>query len=144
MDFSKEKVFYAESEEQTEAIGEQLAREFKPGELIALFGGMGMGKTAITRGIARGVGYSDRVTSPTYAIVNEYLGEIPLFHFDLFRLGDADELFDIGFDEYFTRGGIIVVEWFERAEGVYQPDFEIHIEKESENARKITVKRAEK
>lgn len=127
MDFSKEQVFLAKSEEETEKIGEQFASVLRAGELVALCGGMGMGKTAITRGIARGLGYSDRVTSPTFAIVNEYYGDIPIFHFDLYRLGSADELFDIGFDEYFSRGGVLVVEWFERAEEDHTPDYVVSI-----------------
>lgn len=141
MDFSKEQVFLAKSEDETEKIGEQFASVLKEGELVALCGGMGMGKTAITRGIARGLGYTDRVTSPTFAIVNEYYGDVPVFHFDLYRLGSADELFDIGFDEYFSRGGVLVVEWFERAEGEYTPDYIVSISPVDGDldARQITI-----
>ncbi len=143
MDFSKEQVFFAKSEEETEKIGEQFASVLRTGELVALCGGMGMGKTAITRGIARGLGYTERVTSPTYAIVNEYYGDIPVFHFDLYRLGSADELFDIGFDEYFSRGGVLVVEWFERAEGEYTPDYVVSISSVEGNldARQIAIRK---
>ena len=108
-----------------------------------MYGGMGMGKTAMTRGIARGLGFSGRVTSPTYAIVNEYSGDIPLFHFDLFRLSCADELFDIGFEEYLARGGVSVIEWFENAEDACDADFEVHISPIDDDldARQIQIKR---
>ena len=140
MDFSK--TFLAKSEDETEKIGEEFAKRLKAGDLVALCGGMGMGKTAITRGIARGLGYTDRVTSPTYAIVNEYYGEIPVFHFDLYRLSGADDLFDIGFEEYLSRGGVLVVEWFERAEDEFSPDYVVSISSaDDENARQITIKK---
>lgn len=134
--------FIANSEAETEKIGEQFAKRLKPGTIVALMGGMGMGKTAITRGIARGLGFSGRVTSPTYAIVNEYPSDIPLFHFDLFRLGDADELYDIGFEEYLERDGVLVIEWFERAREICTPDFIVTLEKIGDNSREITIEEA--
>ena len=134
--------FIASSEAETEKIGEQFAKRLKPGTIVALMGGMGMGKTAITRGIARGLGFSGRVTSPTYAIVNEYPSDIPLFHFDLFRLGDADELYDIGFEEYLERDGVLVIEWFERAREICTPDFTVTLEKIGDNSREITIEEA--
>ncbi len=140
MDFSK--IFLAKSEEETEKIGEEFAKQLKVGDLVALSGGMGMGKTAITRGIARGLGYTGRVTSPTYAIVNEYYGNIPVFHFDLYRLSSADELFDIGFEDYFSRGGVLIIEWFERAEDEFSPDYIVSISPVDDvNARQITIKK---
>ena len=84
------------SEQETEQLGEQVARRLPRGTVIAYTGELGMGKTAFTRGLARGLGCRGRVTSPTFTIVNEYEGDIPLFHFDLYRLGSSDELFDIG------------------------------------------------
>lgn len=106
--------YLTHSPEETEAVGEALAKGLKPDTVVALRGGLGMGKTAFTRGLARGLGYTGRVTSPTFTIVNEYSGKTPLFHFDMYRLGSEDELFDIGWDDYLTRGGVCAVEWSER------------------------------
>jgi len=102
------------SAEETERLGAALARRLRPGDIIACFGGLGAGKTAFTRGVARGLGVREAVTSPTYTLVNEYLtGRVPLFHFDLYRLRSADELFDIGWEDYLERGGVLCVEWSE-------------------------------
>ncbi|MBO4916128.1 MAG: tRNA (adenosine(37)-N6)-threonylcarbamoyltransferase complex ATPase subunit type 1 TsaE [Oscillospiraceae bacterium] len=106
--------FVSESEADTEALGERLARCLRPGDTVAFTGTLGMGKTAFTRGLARGLGCGGRVTSPTFTIVNEYEGVIPLFHFDMYRLGTSDELYDIGWDDYLARGGVCAVEWSER------------------------------
>lgn len=142
MDFSKTQTFVAQNEAETEKIGAEFAKTLKAGDMVAMYGGMGMGKTAFTRGVARGLGINARVTSPTYAIVNEYFGDISLFHFDLFRLSGADELFDIGFEDYLTRGGVCVIEWFENAEGEYTPDYEVTISAaDSESTREICIKR---
>ena len=99
---------------ETEELGAALAAHLRAGDVIAYLGDLGAGKTAFTRGLARGLGCTARVTSPTFTIVNEYEGQIPLFHFDMYRLRDADELFDIGWDDYLSRGGICAVEWSER------------------------------
>ena len=141
MDFSRE--ILAGSEEETEKIGEQFAANLKAGDIVAMYGGMGMGKTAFTRGVAIGLGIADRVTSPTYAVVNEYYGKLSLFHFDLFRLSGADELFDIGFDDYLSRDGVCIIEWFENAEDAYQANYEVHISAvdDDESARKILFKK---
>ena len=109
--------YLTHNEQETEAIGEALASRLEAGSVVAYTGGLGAGKTAFTRGLARGLGYTGRVTSPTFTIVNEYEGKIPLFHFDMYRLGDEDELFDIGWEDYLTRGGVCAVEWSERAPG---------------------------
>ncbi len=102
------------SEAQTEAIGAQLAQSLKPGTVIAFTGDLGAGKTAFTRGLVQGLGIDQRVTSPTFTIVNEYEGgRLPLFHFDMYRLESSDELFDIGWEDYLARGGICAVEWSE-------------------------------
>ena len=99
---------------ETEAAGAALAAELKPGSVIAFTGDLGAGKTAFTRGLARGLGVEERVTSPTFTIVNEYEGgRLPLFHFDMYRLGSSDELFDIGWEDYLSRGGVCAVEWSE-------------------------------
>mgnify|MGYP000676751057 CR=1 FL=1 len=91
---------------ETEELGAQLAARLRPGDVVAYTGDLGAGKTAFTRGIARGLGIPERVTSPTFTIVNEYEGgRLPLFHFDLYRLGDPEELFDIGWEDFLRRGG---------------------------------------
>ncbi len=107
---------------QTEAVGEALGKMLRPGTVLAFRGELGMGKTAFTRGLARGLGCTGRVTSPTFTIVNEYSGPIPLFHFDLYRLSGPEELWDIGWDDYLARGGVCAVEWSERAADALPPD----------------------
>ena len=114
--------FLSHSTAETEAAGDALARRLRPGTVLAYQGGLGMGKTAFTRGLARGLGCEDRVTSPTFTIVNEYEGRIPLFHFDMYRLPDADALFDIGWEDYLGRGGVCAVEWSERVEDALPED----------------------
>ena len=107
--------YLTHNETETEALGARLAAALKPGAVVAYQGGLGMGKTAFTRGLASGLGYPGRVTSPTFTIVNEYEGgRLPLFHFDMYRLADADALFDIGWEDYLDRGGVCAVEWSEQ------------------------------
>ena len=111
------------SPDETEAVGARLAEALTPGSVVAFTGDLGAGKTAFTRGLARGLGVPDRVTSPTFTIVNEYEGgRLPLFHFDMYRLGSADELFDIGWEDYLRRGGVCAVEWSENIAGALEPD----------------------
>ena len=106
--------FTTHSAAETEALGERLASRLTGGEVIAYTGDLGAGKTAFTRGLARGLGITDRVTSPTFTIVNEYEGgRLPLFHFDMYRLSSSDELYDIGWEDYLARGGVCAVEWSE-------------------------------
>ena len=114
--------YLSHSPEETEQIGEMLGKRLSGGTVLALRGGLGMGKTAFTRGLARGLGYTGRVTSPTFTIVNEYDGATPLFHFDLYRLDGEDDLFDIGWDDYLARGGVCAVEWSERIDSALPPD----------------------
>ena len=106
-------VYRTENAAQTEALGQKLGSTLAPGSVVAFRGGLGMGKTAFTRGLARGLGCTGRVTSPTFTIVNEYPGPVPLFHFDMYRLDSSDALFDIGWEEYLERGGVCAVEWSE-------------------------------
>jgi len=101
---------------ETEGLGQRLAEKLNPGDIIAFTGDLGAGKTAFTRGLARGLGIVERVTSPTFTIVNEYEGKLPLFHFDMYRLGSSEELFDIGWEDYLARGGVCAVEWSENIE----------------------------
>ena len=106
--------FITLSPAQTEQVAEALAKKLKPGTILAYEGDLGAGKTAFTRGLARGLGATDMVTSPTYTIVNEYLsGRMPLFHFDMYRLASSDDLWDIGWEDYLERGGVCAVEWSE-------------------------------
>ena len=130
------------SADETQALGTKLAKRLQPGDVIAYFGDLGAGKTALTRGIAQGLGITDIVTSPTYTIVNEYLtGRLPLFHFDMYRLGSADELFDIGWEDYLARGGVCAVEWSENVEDALQGAIRVTIEKDPFEAdtRRITI-----
>ena len=114
--------YLSHSPEETEHIGEMLGRRLRPGTVVAYRGGLGMGKTAFTRGLARGLGCAGRVTSPTFTIVNEYDGATPLFHVDMYRRGSSDELFDIGWEDYLTRGGVCAVEWSERVDDAMPAD----------------------
>ena len=132
--------FFTNAPEETEQLGQRLGKVLTPGTVIAYEGDLGAGKTAFTRGLARGLGASDRVTSPTYTIVNEYLGgRMPLFHFDMYRLGSSDELFDIGWEDYLARKGVCAVEWSERVADALEDPLIIRIEKTGENTRKITI-----
>ena len=135
--------YVSHSEAETEAMGRRLAAVLAPGAVVAYRGDLGMGKTAFTRGLARGLGYEGRVTSPTFTIVNEYEGKgPPLFHFDMYRLEGAEELFDIGWEDYLDRGGVCAVEWSERVEEALPGDaVTVTIARcpEKENWRLITV-----
>ena len=114
-------VFSSDSPARTEEFGERIAARLHPGDVIACYGGLGMGKTAFTRGLARGLGVAEPITSPTYTIVNEYLeGRMPLFHFDMYRLRSSDELFDIGWEDYIARGGVCCVEWSENVDDAFE------------------------
>ena len=129
------------SEQETEEVGGALARVLAPGTVIAFTGDLGAGKTAFTRGLARGLGVTDRVTSPTFTIVNEYSGgRLPLFHFDMYRLESSEELFDIGWEDYLRRGGVCAVEWSEKVSDALTGAIRIHIRRgEGEHDRIITV-----
>ena len=126
--------------EETEALGQQLAAGLRPGDIIAFYGDLGAGKTAFTRGLARGLGITEPVTSPTYTIVNEYLtGRMPLFHFDMYRLGSADELFEIGWEDYLVRGGVCAVEWSELVEDALEDAITVCIRRLGDQEREITI-----
>ena len=129
---------------ETEAIGAALGKILPPGSVLAYRGDLGAGKTAFTRGLARGLGCKEIVTSPTYTIVNEYLGgRIPLFHFDMYRLRSSDDLFDIGWEDYLDRGGICAVEWSENVADAMEDAVTITIEKLGEDSRQITIEGGE-
>ena len=132
--------FITHSPAQTEAVAEKLAKELSAGTVIAYRGDLGAGKTAFTRGIAKGLGCRDCVTSPTYTIVNEYLsGRMPLFHFDMYRLASADDLWDIGWEDYLDRGGVCAVEWSENVEEALERFVLVNIEKIGDESRRITI-----
>ena len=132
--------FYSDSPEQTEQIGAALGKLLTPGTVIAYEGDLGAGKTAFTRGLAKGLGSNDPVTSPTYTIVNEYLGgRLPLFHFDMYRLRSAEDLWDIGWDDYLERGGVCAVEWSENVREALESPIFVRIEKTGDNTRSITI-----
>lgn len=134
--------YITHSPAETEAVGEALAKTLRPGTVLAFRGDLGAGKTAFTRGLGRGLGCTERVTSPTYTIVNEYTsGRLPLFHFDMYRLSSEEDLFDIGWEDYLDRGGLCVVEWSERVSGALGSPVTVTIEKipGSDQQRKITI-----
>jgi len=130
------------SEQETEALGRALAALLQPGDVIAYRGDLGAGKTAFTRGLARGLGITEAVTSPTYTIVNEYpQGRLPLFHFDMYRLHDADELFDLGWEDYLDRGGVCAVEWSENVREALEDPILVSIRRDPDwqETRLITI-----
>ena len=132
--------YITNSPSEMEAVGAALAKVLKSGTIIAYRGDLGAGKTAFTRGLARGLGVKGPVTSPTYTIVNEYLGgTMPLFHFDMYRLGSEDELFDIGWEDYLERGGICAVEWSENVWGAMEDAVIVTISRLGEDTRKIEI-----
>jgi len=133
-------IIYSNSEFETEQAGADFAAKLPGGSVVAFYGDLGAGKTAFVRGMARGMGISARVNSPTFTIVNEYIGERELYHFDMYRLGSADELFDIGWEDYLSRGGVCAVEWSENvAEAFEGGEIVVKIEKLSDTARKISI-----
>ena len=138
-------IYLTNSPAQTESIGAALGAVLKPGTVIAYRGDLGAGKTAFTRGLARGLGAKEQVTSPTYTIVNEYLsGRMPLFHFDMYRLASSDDLWDIGWEDYLERGGVCAVEWSENVDDAMEDAIWVTIEKTGEESRRITVEGGDK
>lgn len=138
--------YVTNSPAETEALGQRLAERLQPGDVIAYTGDLGAGKTAFTRGLARGLGITERITSPTFTIVNEYLGgRLPLFHFDMYRLGSSEELYEIGWEDYLARGGVCAVEWSEIVADALEEDcIRVDIRQgDTENQRKITVEGVE-
>lgn len=132
--------YITHSPEETEKLGAALAQRLQPGTIIAYTGDLGAGKTAFTRGLAKGLGYTQPVTSPTYTIVNEYLGgRLPLFHFDMYRLASSDDLWDIGWEDYLERGGVCAVEWSENVADAMENAIRISIAKLSDDTREITI-----
>lgn len=135
-------IIVSSSEADTERAGEAVAKSLPNGSVVALYGDLGAGKTAFVRGMARGMGINARVSSPTFTIVNEYAGNgRELLHFDMYRLGGPDELFDIGWDDYLARGAVCAVEWSENVEDIFDgSEVVVHIRKLSDAQREIEVK----
>ena len=132
--------YLTNSPAETEAVGAALGAVIPAGTILAYKGDLGAGKTAFTRGLARGLGCADLVTSPTYTIVNEYLsGRCPLFHFDMYRLASSDDLWDIGWEDYLERNGVCAVEWSENVDDAMENAISVTIEKLGEDARRITL-----
>lgn len=132
--------YLTNSEAETEALGAQVAEKLPDGAVVAFYGELGSGKTAFVRGMAQGMGIDCLVNSPTFTIVNEYEGARTLFHFDMYRLGSADELYDIGWDDYLARGGICAVEWSENVSDAFDgSEIVVRFEKTGGDGRRITI-----
>ena len=133
-------VYITNSELETEALGAAFGQKIPDGSVVAFYGELGSGKTAFIRGMARGMGIDAMVNSPTFTIVNEYVGGRSLFHFDMYRLGSADELFDIGWEDYLGRNGVCAVEWSENVEDAFEGDeFTVSFRKTGTESREITI-----
>ena len=133
-----EALFRSESVAMTEEYGSRLATELRPGTVVALFGGMGMGKTALVRGIAAGLNLDTEVSSPTFALVHDYGGQPPLIHFDMFRISNWDDLYSTGFFDYLDAGCILVVEWSENIENALPVDsIRLYFERVDDQTRLI-------
>ncbi len=135
-------------EEETCALGEKIGREAKPGEVYTVIGDLGVGKTALTKGVAKGLGIKEPVSSPTFTIVQEYEeGRLPLYHFDVYRIGDVEEMEEIGFEDYLDGGGVCLIEWADLIREILPETYrEIRIEKDLEKGfdyRRITIERIE-
>ena len=119
----EKKVVYIKNEQETRSFGKKLAAELSPGIVIALTGDLGTGKTALTKSIAEGLGITEVITSPTFNIVKEYYsGRIPMYHFDVYRIGDIDEMYELGYEEYFYGNGVCIVEWADLIEDIIPED----------------------
>ncbi len=137
-------VYITNSEQETEALGAAFAGKIPDGSVVAFYGELGSGKTAFVRGMARGMGIDAFVSSPTFTIVNEYIGRRSLFHFDMYRLGSAEELFDIGWEDYLSRGGVCAVEWSENVRDAFEGDeYVVSFQKLDETRREITIEGGE-
>ena len=133
-------VFESHSPSQTEALGARLAAALDGGRVVAMFGGLGMGKTAFVRGMAEGRGLKAEVSSPTFALVQDYGGQPPLVHFDMYRIETWDDLYSTGFFDYIDMGAILAVEWSEQIEGALPEDaVRVTFERLSDTDRRITV-----
>lgn len=143
MGYSEMEQFISHSEKETEAFAEAFAASLKANDVIAFEGPMGMGKTAFTRGLVKGLGGDDSVSSPTFALVNEYSCKLPVYHFDMYRVTTWDDLYSTGFFDYLDSGAVIAIEWSENISGAL-PDHTIRIkisQGNSENERILQIER---
>ena len=116
-------VFESYSYEDTHKIADEIAKNLTGGEFIAMYGDLGAGKTAFVQGLAKSLGIENHITSPTFTIVNEYEGRLPLYHFDVYRIADPDEMYEIGYEEYVDSDGVCIVEWAELIEDLFPNDY---------------------
>ena len=129
-----------ESPEETQAFGARLARDLTPGTIIALIGDLGSGKTCLTQGICAGLDVQDYVTSPTFTLINEYQGRLPVYHFDMYRIEKLEEIHELGCDEYFFGDGICIIEWAEKIRSALPVErMEINLERLGDTKRKLTI-----
>ena len=128
------------SAEDTQAIGRAIGAALTESSIVLLMGRLGAGKTTLTQGIAAGLGVDAYTKSPSFVLVNEYEGRLPLFHMDLYRIDDAREAWNLGLDDYLSRGGVLAVEWADRAASVFPDDrLEIRIEYVSDSERRLSL-----
>ena len=134
-------VYITNSPEETEELGLKLAKSLKGGEVVAFRGGLGMGKTCFTRGLARGLGFKGDVTSPTFALINEYIGgRLPLYHFDMYRISGWEDLYSTGFFDYIEQGGVIAAEWSQNIENALpESTVTVTFVRLDDNKREVTV-----
>lgn len=137
-------VYISKSENETQELGRRLAEGLAEGSVVAMYGELGAGKTAFVRGMAQGLGLDCRVSSPTFTIVNEYLGPRQLIHFDMYRLSGSEELFEIGWEDYLARGAVCAVEWSENVQDAFFGDeIRVKLKKLGDNEREISIEGAE-
>ena len=137
-------VYISKSENETQELGRRLAERLPDGSVVAMYGELGAGKTAFVRGMAQGLGLDCRVSSPTFTIVNEYLGPRQLIHFDMYRLSGSEELFEIGWEDYLARGAVCAVEWSENVQDAFFGDeIRVKLKKLGDNEREISIEGAE-
>lgn len=138
-------IYYSKSPEETKALAQKFSKELEKGDVITLNGDLGAGKTAFTQGLAEGLGIKEYLNSPTFTIVNCYEGDLPLYHFDVYRIEDEDEMYEIGYEEYIFGDGISIIEWAEKIKEILpEKRYDITIERDfeqGENFRKITIER---
>lgn len=138
-------VFESYSYDDTKEIAANIAKGFSGGEFVAMYGDLGAGKTAFVQGFAKSLGIESHITSPTFTIVNEYEGRLPLYHFDVYRISDPDEMYEIGYDEYINSNGVCIVEWAELIEDLFPDEYyKITILKDAEKGyayRKIIIEK---
>lgn len=136
------------SPEETEKIAYEFSQRLNAGDVVCMYGELGAGKTAFVRGIARGLGIKDHITSPTFTIVNEYCGKMPLYHFDVYRIADEDEMYEIGYEEYIDGDGVSVIEWPQLIKDILPKSYySVKIDRNyeaGEHSRIITIERVGK